>query len=175
MRAFVSVDVPPWGPRGSTSDPAPPHFTLLFVGALEESRAGPLADGIGERVATIAPFRVSFGEVGAFPDVDRPRVVFLSVLEGASGLSALAAVVREVADGAGVVYDRRAFVPHFTLFRVRGGADRARAERMLGRAMPEGPPPFVVDRLSLKESQLTRAGAVHRVVATLPLAGAAPS
>lgn len=175
MRAFVSVDVSPWGARGSAEDPAPPHFTLLFAGDLEESRAGPLAEGIGRRVAAVAPFRVAFGDVGAFPDAERPRVVFLSVREGASGLSALATAVREAADAVGVVYDRRAFVPHFTLFRVRGGADRARAMKMLGRAMPEGPAPFVVDRLRLKESQLTRAGAVHRVVATLPLAGAAPS
>jgi len=175
VRAFVSVDVPPWGRRGLEGDPAPPHFTLLFLEALEESRAGPLAERIAEHVATAAPFSLAFGEVGAFPDAERPRVVFLSVREGARELSALAASVRTAADAVGVAYDTRPFVPHFTLFRVRGAADRARAARLLGHAMPEGPAAFVVERLRLKESQLTRSGAVHRVVATMPLAGVPPS
>lgn len=170
MRAFVAVDVP--GPPGARAEErAPAHFTLLFLSDLPEGLVGPLAEAIGTRVAREPPFRLAFGPVGAFPDATRPRVVYLSVSQGAAELGRLALAAREAADAVGVRYDARPFVPHFTILRVRGERDRERARSLLEGPLVGGPAPFVVDRLLLKESRIDRTGPTHSVRASLPLAG----
>lgn len=171
MRAFVSVDLPRGAGRTGAPEPAPAHFTLLFLADLPRDRAGPLAAALRERAGASTPFRVSFGGVGAFPDVERPRVIYLAVAEGADELAHLADAARAAADAVGVVYDARPFVAHYTLLRVRGPRDRRRALAALSSPPTAGPEPFVVDRLHLKESQLGPGGAVHTIVATVPLAG----
>lgn len=170
MRAFVAVDVIRPEAPNAEGERAPAHFTLLFLGDLAAELAAPLARALEARAAREAPFRVAFGSVGAFPDAMRPRVVFLSVLEGADGLERLAQLARAAADEVSARYDDRPFVPHLTLFRVRGARERDRARELVGRPLASAPPPFVVDRLLLKESQLDRSGATHTVRAACPLA-----
>jgi 2'-5' RNA ligase len=123
-------------------------------------------------VRPVAPFTLSFGEVGAFPSPDRPRVVFRGVRSGADPLERLASAAREAARSVGLPFDDRPFVPHLTLMRVRRPRDEARARLLLEGPSSLVPAPFEVREVLLKESLLGPAGAVHRVVRRCPLVGA---
>ena len=60
-----------------------------------------------------------------------------------------------------------------TLFRVRSARDRLRAGRLLdGSEAAPAPRTVRVTQVLLKESTLTRSGAVHRTLGSFPLRGA---
>ena len=93
------------------------HFTLRFLGpTTREARdaiVGRLSDTkFGSR------FKVRFGELGAFPNARRARILWLGVNQGGERLSELAAVVEHAARGAGFAAEGRSFKPHLTLARI---------------------------------------------------------
>ncbi|HEV2166556.1 MAG TPA: RNA 2',3'-cyclic phosphodiesterase [Thermoplasmata archaeon] len=172
MRAFVAVDVPELVPlpglRPAHAE-APRHFTLRFLGDLEEGTVSEIDRALGSVAQVAAPFRVSISGIGAFPDWSRPRIVYAEAVEGRRELEALANAVNGALDGLGFAREARPFVPHVTLLRVRSPAEAARARALaaaaLDRVLSAGP----VDALLLKESELLPAGARHRAIGTYPL------
>ncbi len=145
------------------------HLTLMFLGEWEAPRLPMLAAALRGAVAGHASFRVKPGGVGAFPDLRRPRVLYLH-LDGGEPLQRLAAGVRRAVD---TVWpdgpqDRRAFRPHLTLARLRDPL----AGRPLAvlRSLDLGEwEPFVVDEVLLLASELRREGARYTVQETIRL------
>lgn len=93
------------------------HFTLRFLGDTSGSQLETLLQVLGE-VSWGASFSLSFGNLGAFPNARRARVLWLGVEEGAAELIDLAKVAEEAARAAGFAPDGKAFVPHLTLSRM---------------------------------------------------------
>lgn len=162
MRAFVAVDVPPL--PGSSAGGAPYHLTLRFFDDLRE-REAPLVIESLDRVAGAEPtFLLELAGVGAFPDERNPRVVWVGVTTGREPLLRLERRLGQELAVRNVPPDPRPFVPHVTLFRVRGPRDRERAVRTLGEPPGRSYGATSVTELLLKESELHPGGAVHRVV-----------
>lgn len=174
MRAFVAVDLPAPSVGGTPLRPdAPHHLTLAFLGDLDEARVPALAEALAARLRRSAPFDVTLGGVGAFPDPRRPRVVWVGFSAGGPELVRLAGEVREVLRALGLPVEERAFVPHLTLFRVRGRSDAERARLLLDRPPAGELGRTRVAEVLLKSSTLAAGGAVHRTIARFPLVGPA--
>jgi 2'-5' RNA ligase len=173
VRAFVAVTLPGGAAEGSPSTAAATgHLTLRFLGDVTEGTVEALTRALAPAVARTAPFEFVVEGLGAFPGVDRPRVVWRGVTRGVAELRALARVVREVVESVGVAPDRTPFVPHVTLFRVRSPRDRERAALLFRTEAGDRPPEVVrVTSVELVESRLEPAGAIHRTIARFPLAG----
>ena len=169
MRAFVAVDVPALPLGGGGAPAAPAHLTLLFFSELPEARVAAFADAARRIAAAHPSFELGLAGVGAFPSPERPRVVWVGIDRGAETLSAIHGELREAATALGLTVDDRPFVPHLTLFRVRGGRDADRAAELLRRHATTVFDSFPVGELVLKSSQLTDRGAVHQVVDRFPL------
>lgn len=93
------------------------HFTLRFLGAT----ARDIRDEIVARLsaARLGPeFQVRFGELGAFPNPRRARILWLGVIRGGERLSELAAVAEDAARNAGFAPEGKRFTPHLTLSRI---------------------------------------------------------
>lgn len=158
------------GPAG-VDRAAAPHLTLRFLGEVAVERNGWITARLAEVAGGTAPFVLRLEGVGAFPNANRPRVVWVGVTTGSAEVVELARRVHGALEpefGA----DRERFVPHVTLFRVRSPGDQREALELLSGVRP-GPPPreVSVGELLLKESLLGPGGAVHRTVAALPLTG----
>jgi len=111
-------------------------------------------------------------ELGAFPDVRRPRVIWAG-LEPVPALELLQHDVEESLAAIGFEPEGRLFHPHVTLGRVRAGARRdalAALERLVASQVVAGE--FGVDALALMESRLSPAGASYHVLRELPLGAA---
>jgi 2'-5' RNA ligase len=167
MRAFVAIPAPPLAvegsPEGRTQN-APAHLTLRFFEELDPT-AFPAVQGALDRTAAgTFEFRLVLEGVGAFPNAHSPRVVWVGVGEGREAVMRLESRLRDELASVGFPPESRPFAPHLTLLRVRNGRDREAAGRLLadsgGRRFGE----TIVRELLLKESELTRSGAVHRVV-----------
>lgn len=151
------------------------HYTLRFMGELDEGGVTRVIEAAGEAAAGLPPFAARLGGAGAFPDARRARVLWLGLAEGAEALLALARAVERALGVRGFEPAGRPFSPHLTLGRARGGdgdwSPRLAEERSPSAA--DSAPPFTVDRVRVVHSTLAAGGSIYRVRAEAALTGAA--
>ena len=174
MRCFVALDLP--APvRNHLADVIAPlrerfdvkwvakdqlHLTLVFAGELPDDLVAPLADMV--RHVELPPLSLSLSALGCFPPRGMPRVVWAGLSGDAEALGALHADLSAAAETLGVPRERRDFVPHVTLGRVKSqfGALALIDELKKGTERLK-PKPFAPTALVLYRSELRRAGPVH--------------
>lgn len=179
MRLFVAIDIPDAlklrieselverlrvieGARWSR--PEGRHLTLKFLGNVDDDRV----DEVGAAIATAsvrhAPFRVSFAEIGAFPNARRPRVLWVGLGEGAGETAAVAGDVERALEPLGFPSEGRPFRGHLTLARF--------PKPRVIETLPSVDVPadgFEVDAVVLYRSQLHRKGARYTALRRFPL------
>jgi RNA 2',3'-cyclic 3'-phosphodiesterase len=150
------------------------HFTLKFLGEIEDSRveaakAAPLAAAAAAATAggeargarPAGEFRLALEGLGAFPPQGPARILWAGCGEGAEVLTAVGGAVEEAFVAEGFPREERPFSPHLTLARVK----EPEAGRRLARVLPTIPlEPFgvvAVSCLVLYRSELTPRGAEH--------------
>jgi 2'-5' RNA ligase len=147
------------------------HLTLKFLGDTPAAQVAQIAEAMCAACEGHALFAISVGGMGCFPNVRRPRVLWVGVEEPTGALSRLQADVERALQPLGYPRERRGFSPHLTLGRIRGrdrdavealGAYVARARVRLG-AME-------VDEVHLIRSELLPGGAVYSPLAAAHLA-----
>src|SRR5262245_15031106 len=96
------------------------HVTLLFLGEVDDRDVPAVCKAVGECCQQQAPFTMSVENVGAFPNLRRPRTVWIGVGTGTQEAVALHDALEETLLDLGC-YRRedRQFTPHVTLGRVR--------------------------------------------------------
>jgi 2'-5' RNA ligase len=98
------------------------HLTLKFLGDVPARRIEEIGQALERACVGFAPFPLTVGGLGCFPDTSRPRVVWVGVQEESESLARLQeAVEREVAP-LGFPTEKRGFSPHLTLGRVKGAS-----------------------------------------------------
>ena len=94
------------------------HVTLKFLGWVEPARLEQIQTDARRRRRRPACAPVRARGLGAFPNLRRPRVLWVG-LEG-EGLAELAACVEEAMSRLDFEPEKRGFTPHITLGRVNG-------------------------------------------------------
>jgi 2'-5' RNA ligase len=148
------------------------HLTLAFFGEAAEAEVPKLEAAMARACAGRAPFELAFGGLGAFDSLERPRVVWIGLREGAKPLTGLAQALREALEGAGLLSEEeksRGFQAHLTLGRMRSPRNLAALKARLIETPPKAEFRSTVDRLVLYESRLTSEGPVYREVKTQAL------
>jgi len=182
MRTFVALELPDsvkdgilalieelrgrgvragWSRRGTL------HLTLKFIGEIDEGLQDDVIGAVRRAAATVPPFRFSVSRLGAFPSASKPRVLWIGVDSGQELFDLARRVDGELAS-LGFPRERRRFHPHVTLGRIRerrDGTGVAEALQTLG--SPGGR--VVVRDVRVMKSTLARGGAIHEVLAELPL------
>jgi 2'-5' RNA ligase len=111
------------------------HMTLKFLDDRPDTLVGPLSDAMNEVAARHWPVQIRLRGVGAFPDLRRPRVVWVGI-EPAPKLELLQHDVEERCAALGIEVEGRPFRPHLTIGRLRG-TEKRDATRELARAARE--------------------------------------
>ena len=179
VRLFVSIEVPHLGPLESVAEdiggirgarPVPDkqrHLTLVFIGDLDAEYAEKVCEAVEGAVEGIGAFRIDLRGVGAFPNPQRPKVVWVGASDDGS-MAALSEAVRNSLDAAGVGYDGKEFKPHITLARMSGGTDvgglvSGNKSATFGW--------FTCDSVNVMRSTLRPSEAVHTLIRKIPLRG----
>lgn len=140
------------------------HLTLRFIGEVDRR----LADDVDAALTAVRSprFGIRLDGVGSFGRRGRAEALWAGV-SPVEPLRALHKKIDQALVRTGLEPERRAYVPHITLARLKanGGAVGAFVEVNGGLASA----PFEVTRFSLYESSLTPAGAIYREVASYPL------
>lgn len=96
------------------------HLTLKFLGDVASEDIAEVCRAVAESVRDIEPFEFRCHGAGAFPDLARPRTVWIGVDEGSEAVLALHQAVELALGELGFMPERRRFRPHLTIGRVRG-------------------------------------------------------
>lgn len=94
------------------------HVTLQFLGAQSEERLAVAEGALADAAAASAPMDVTFHGVGAFPGLERPRILWIGLAQGALEVRALQARVADALAARGFPREERAWHPHLTIGRV---------------------------------------------------------
>lgn len=130
------------------------HLTLRFLGPTPDDRQAPLSAAADALASAGAPFEVGLAGGGAFPNLDRPRSLWVGVGQGADRLANLADSLTAAAGECGLALDTRPFAPHLTIARTDGLRLAPAAAHALAQAASDLDVRFTVDRVVLFRSLL---------------------
>lgn len=147
------------------------HLTLKFLGEVDNREIPRVCQVIRDCCEGIGSFGVRFRGIGAFPQVERPRVIYAGIVEGGDELAELVGRLERELASLGFKPEPRDYIPHLTLGRTRGGSRRgspelaARVERCANLELGQ----MDVERVQLIASFLDKSGPTYQVMDTLIL------
>lgn len=122
----------PLGPSVAWVPAANLHVTLQFLGNQPEERLAAATEALHAAAAVTAPFEVTLHGIGAFPGLERPRILWVGLALGALEVRALQERVAVALAREGFPREDRAWHPHLTIGRVY---DERRWRREAGPAL----------------------------------------
>lgn len=155
-------------------DPGGIHLTLKFLGNIALTTVPQIIEAITKIAQPISPFHLQIGGLGAFPNWQRPQVVWVGVGGEVQKLATLQRDMEAALAPLGFPAESRSFSPHLTLGRLREKAspgDRRRFAQWAQSVKFEASLSFEVDALRLMKSQLTPSGAIYNQLASIELRG----
>jgi RNA 2',3'-cyclic 3'-phosphodiesterase len=151
------------------------HLTLKFLGPQTDERIEAAALALEEAAAPTPRFDLALHGLGAFPGMERPRIVWVGVAEGALALRALQSQVETSFERRGFGREERPWHPHLTIGRVfdprrwRRDADPALLESIARLALTRFGT-LAVSRVALMRSDLHPKGARYSELRSAALA-----
>jgi 2'-5' RNA ligase len=150
------------------------HVTLQFLGGQSEERLQEAEAALAEAAAESAPVDVTFHGIGAFPGLERPRILWVGLAQGALDVRRLQARVAAALAARGFPREERPWHPHLTIGRV---FDERRWRREAGpelqsalaRAAATTFGTMRIAEVALMRSDLSRAGARYTLWRALSL------
>ncbi len=147
------------------------HLTLKFIGNIEENVLPALNKIINDVVSHAKPFNIVVENIGAFPTLKRPRVIFVCVQDKGNSLLKIQEKLDRGVEELGIMRDSRKFVGHITLGRIRSrknmpeliSALNSGTEHCFGKEM--------VNCISLMQSKLTPGGPVYTRLENFKIGG----
>jgi len=148
------------------------HITLKFLGNISPQKVTEVTRVMEQASQGVSPFQLQITEVGAFPNMRQPRVLWVGIK---GELDKLTAWQKRIDDGLvplGFAKEARPFTPHLTLARVRENCspgDRRGLGELVMKTPVEVDYKVTVNSLSLMKSQLSPGGAVYSRLAEVKL------
>ena len=136
------------------------HITLKFLGELEPHVIASVKESLMP-IKNFEPFKINLSYIGAFPNLNSPRVIWLSGDEGTNELTQLSKKVNEILfEDEELEKDTKKFKAHLTLARLREGTKNLPEElvRKLGTVKNFS---WQCDELFLIRSELTTKGPIY--------------
>ena len=147
--------------RGSSwTKPGNFHLTLKFLGDVHREAIHDISEAVQRVTDTHPPFSIAFGGIGAFPNLARPRVIWVGINQGASTVSRLSKAVNLELAHLGFSTDNR-FHPHLTLARLRSATNLEPLKNILRKYDTIVGGSMRVNEITLMQSQLHPNGAIY--------------
>lgn len=158
------------------TEPEQIHLTLRFLGNVPEPELPQLSQALTQACQSARPFELEAQGAGAFPDLKRPRILWIGLVGAVTALVQLQAAVLEATRNWGELEDRP-FHPHLTLGRVKTPEPRllARLSAALQQASSAAFGQWPVHQVELMRSDLSPAGPRYTVLAEARLGPGCPT
>ncbi|MDD5093745.1 MAG: RNA 2',3'-cyclic phosphodiesterase [Dehalococcoidia bacterium] len=153
-------------------DPDGIHLTLKFLGNIPGEKVSAIAEAMKETASEVQPYTLALQELGAFPNLRSPRVVWIGVGGEVSRIATIQKQIDQALAHLGFAPETKEFSPHLTLGRVRDQAtsrERSDLGRLLDATKTKEQIAFEVDRIHLMKSTLTPGGPIYNCLASISL------
>ena len=137
------------------------HITLKFLGNIPPNRVieiSALIDEVGRRHPA---FNITLDQIGAFPKIDYPRVIWVGVTQGREKIAAIAQNLESILEKIGLAREKRAFHAHVTLGRLKSPQARTGLKEGVVKLQDSINLSLPVDKITLFKSTLSPAGAEY--------------
>jgi len=140
------------------------HLTLKFLGNTDEGEIDGIARVIQNGVRTFQSWSVNIKNVGVFPSLRNPRVVWIGIEDKSSKIITLQNQIEKELSKLGFEEEKRKFSPHLTLGRVKSPRGKRDLILYLSDEREKKFGEMGVDRVVLFRSDLKPSGAIYTVL-----------
>ena len=140
------------------------HLTLKFLGERDEKKIEKIKEILQESVREKACFAVRLCNIGAFPKIDFPRVIWLGLDKGEKETKEIAYALEEKIAKLGIPKEDKPFSSHITIARIRSPANRESLVQELKRVPKLKDLEFPVTKITLYKSTLTPKGPIYEIL-----------
>jgi 2'-5' RNA ligase len=145
------------------------HFTLRFFGDTPVSKLEAIHTELSKIQFT--PFTIEIAGVGAFPNIKRPRVVWVGLTQNAERMLDLKMEIDDNLGNLGYHPERKKFHAHATFARVRAVRNRAHMIANLESVADETVGMMTVSNFRMTKSTLTSSGPIYETLWEIPAIG----
>jgi len=136
------------------------HITLVFIGEIQENRLELVKEATSK--LSFNSFKVKLKGTGAFPNLSRPRVVWVGIEDGLQELRAIRGTLLKELLGRGVKPDdEKEFSPHLTIGRVKGPSNLLNLINVINEYQNIDFGEFIANKVTLFKSTLTSKGPIY--------------
>ncbi|MCW5958658.1 MAG: RNA 2',3'-cyclic phosphodiesterase [Pyrinomonadaceae bacterium] len=139
------------------------HITLKFLGDVEADRMESVIHEVRSSVKNLPHFDLKVENTGVFPNIRKPRIIWLGLSGGIDALSAIENQLSDNLQRLGFEKEARKFVPHLTIGRVRDADNASLLARTHSQKHFE-PVGFNVSEISIFESKILPTGSVYKIL-----------
>lgn len=147
------------------------HLTLFFLGEVSTANLSSVTNELQAEASQHPAFEIIVGKLSAFPNANRPRVVWIGV-QAPPVLAELQNGIAQRMNRLGYANEERDFTPHLTLGRVSRTAEPGEVRR-IGEAIRQKEVDLLgqvdIRKVHLFRSDLRPTGAVYESISTSPL------
>jgi 2'-5' RNA ligase len=135
------------------------HVTIKFLGEINEKIVEEIIGALSK--ISFKKFMIHVAELGAFPSLRNPRVIWAGIKEGFDEITQLYNLVENELKKAGLKFPKEDFHPHVTLLRIKDDRAIKQVMKIFEQFSNGDFGKFYVTHFSLKNSQLTPRGPIY--------------
>ena len=144
------------------------HLTLKFLGDVKKDSISDICNAIDKVAIKQKPFSLEFGGIGTFPNLSRPRVLWLGLKQGVKITTGLSKYINNALFHWNVKKDGR-FHPHVTLARLKQSMDLRKYIDLFEDYQTIQNTSMAVDEITLVKSELHPNGAIYTPISRFHL------
>ena len=149
--------------------PQQTHFTLKFFGSIMPETVEKISQTLSPVLSGFPEFHLTLKGIGAFPNLFRPRVIWLGLGGEIDSLRGIQRIIDQALIPLGIPKEERPFRGHLTLGRNKENQINESFYRHLSEWSKEETTPFTVEKVILFQSDLKPAGPVYTKLMIFPL------
>lgn len=173
MRAFIALELPEKrkteigkiqqelkkaGVQARWVKPESSHLTLAFLGPITPNKIEPVGKILNDVARQVKPVQLHLLKIGCFPSLTKARIVFVDLGGELDKLNALAIKIREQLKKEKIYFDKKPFVSHITLGRIKKRQDLTQLIKKTKIKKVKS----VANEVSLTKSTLTESGPIYQ-------------
>lgn len=145
------------------------HLTLKFLGEIDETKCEKVKSALDEIAKDFRPFELSLKDIGAFPNIEFPRVIWVGLDKGAKESTEIAEKIDAALSKIRFQEETRPFAAHLTIGRVRSSKNKEALKEKIQSYTPDPKPhtlnpiPYeqLITSIILFQSTLTPKGPIY--------------
>lgn len=137
------------------------HLTLKFLGNTEPEKIPQIVEVMNTCVNSIGPFSLSLTKIGGFPNLNRPRVLWVGLADSQGSLVSAQKNIDRNLSRLGYDTDNKPFFPHLTLARFKSPKGGQEIKHKIASFNMDENKPFTITSIKLYKSELTPRGAIY--------------